>query len=756
MGGPRQAFRVSFEVKVMAVVLVALVAVPVATLWIVDGQIQRQMEIDAQLALTVARDSFVRSMKVRTDALAARFRTGANEPRFWTIVRLGDAPTMQEYLKRDVLQEFGDDTELALFVPIDGEPQGTRRDGVTVTPVAFAAAVDEFIRSAFQGEERTGSVAIGRGVYHVVAIPVAPPDGLKGALVFGIRISDGALRNIQPAGSEIVVLAGESLAAATMSEGRRDESVFAQLARPEGPAGRADGVSNIATVAGARYLPVAGTIGNGDGSPNVRYVLLSSVEQRLRAFEQTRRVLVTLSVFGVLISGAVVWFFVRRITRPLVDLRDSAEAVGRGDFSRRIERFSNDECGDLAGAFNRMTSNLQTSRAELEAAMQQVRTTQEQLIQSEKLSAVGQFVAGVAHELNNPLTAVVGFSELLQSMPCDEKTRSHLERIAKSAHRCHKIVHSLLSFARQEAPERKLVQVHTLIDEVLEIMAYDLRTSDIAVVREFAPRLPPITADPHQLQQVFVNILGNARQAMEPLQRSKGRIALRTRATTGSVIIEFEDNGPGIRAEHLARIFDPFFTTKPVGKGTGLGLSLCYGIIQEHGGAIVARSELGHGATFAIELPIAAESSGLPVERRVGSLVPFQTVQQPPSGRTVLVIDDEQWILELAVELLRSEGHAVETAAGGQQAIELIGRRRFDVIVSDWKMPGLNGVRLYEHLQAVDPESARRVLFMTGDVVNDTFQAFLRKNELACLSKPFAAREFRAAVARVFGPAGSR
>src|ERR1019366_5018514 len=150
---------------------------------------------------------------------------------------------------------------------------------------------------------------------------------------------------------------------------------------------------------------------------------------------------------------------------------DSAEAVGRGDFSRRIARFPNDECGDLAVAFNGMTANLQSSHAELNKAVENLKNTQAQLIQSEKLSAVGRFVAGVAHELNNPLTSVIGFADLLRQTATEEKIRPHLDVIAKSAHRCHKIVQSLLSFARQQAPERRPVRVNTVIDEVLEIMA---------------------------------------------------------------------------------------------------------------------------------------------------------------------------------------------------------------------------------------------------------------------------------------------
>lgn len=751
MSAPRQAFRVSLQTKVMAAVLAVLLALPALTLWLVNARITRQMELDARQALAIAHESFARTLKIRTDALAARFRTGASDQRFLRILRLEDAPTMQEYL-REALEEFRDDTELALFITMAGELRGARRGTTTLAPAVFADAAEPFVRAALQGNETTGSLAAYDGVYHVVAIPVAPPEGLRGALIFGIHISDATLRSIKPAASEIVLLAAERIAATTLPNSGSHAGLLRQLARAAGEGGSASPPEAI-VIGAERHLPVAGVFGSGTTPGDVRYVLLSSIEQRLQALERTRWMLLELSAAGILVCAALVWFFVRRITRPLLELRDRAEAVGRGEFSQRIERISNDECGDLADAFNRMTASLQSSRAELEGAMQQVRTTQDQLIQSEKLSAVGQFVAGVAHELNNPLTAVVGFSELLQGMPADEKTRGFLDRIAKSAHRCHKIVHSLLSFARQQEPERKPVRLHTIIDEVLEIMAYDLRTSNVTITREFAPQLPRIMGDVHQLQQVFVNIIGNARQAIEPFQRD-GRIIIRTRVDGDRVVVELQDNGPGIPAANLARIFDPFFTTKPLGKGTGLGLSLCYGIIHEHGGTIAARNGPGQGATFALALPAMAPSSDSASPLRGGTATPFQTTR-PASGKAVLVIDDEQWILDLAGELLRGEGHEVETATSGEEALALIGRRRFDVIVSDWKMPGLNGLRLYEHLRATNAGAARRVLFMTGDVVNDTFQKFLLEHNVSCLSKPFATREFRAAVAKLSGSGGA-
>jgi two-component system NtrC family sensor kinase len=381
----------------------------------------------------------------------------------------------------------------------------------------------------------------------------------------------------------------------------------------------------------------------------------------------------------------------------------------------------------------------------LEKTVSTLKNTQAQLVQSEKLSAVGQFVAGVAHELNNPLTTVIGFADVLSSEETNEKNRRHLDLVVKSAHRCHKIVHSLLSFARQHAPERRIVQVNALVDDVIDIMAYDLRTSNITIVKEFGDELPSLLADAHQLQQVFVNILSNARQAIEPFRRD-GKIIVRTRYAGGLIRIELEDNGPGIRAESLTKIFDPFFTTKPVGKGTGLGLSLSYGIIQEHGGKITVQSEVGHGATFIIELPIAEGPA-----RSQDTSKPWLTKKGGPDakGKSVLVIDDEVWILELAKELLESEGYEVETLVSGEEAVSRIAQRRFDVILSDWKMPGLNGMHLYEQLLATDSVSAARMIFMTGDVMNDVFQEFLKRNGRSYLAKPFAIGDLRAAVANM-------
>ncbi len=757
MANSRRRFRFSLQTKVLIVVLGFLVLLPAVTLWIVNDHIQQQMEDEALRTLTTAEAVFLKSLDNRGRNFLTHYGSVVEEKRFKITADLAVTgeraePKTMNGLLSNVLEDSPEDHAAILFFDARNELIAGRRRASSIDIERFAQAAAAVTRKALAGDPATGVVGLDGNAYHVISVPVAAPTSgpLTGALTVAIHLNEATLKELKLPRTEILLVIDNRVAVSTVPGIELPDSLLRQAAPPSDPTEAAP-VQSVRRVimAGEHFMARAGDIdAAGPGRQGIHYVMFSSYEQRLQALAQTRRELVGLSVAAILVSALVVSWFVRRATRPLRALRDSAEAVGRGDFSRRIERFSNDEYGDLAVAFNQMTTNLQTSRTELERAMQTVKATQEQLIQSEKLSAVGQFVAGVAHELNNPLTAVIGFSELLQSMESNEKIRGHLDRIAKSAHRCHKIVHSLLSFARQEAPERKLVALHTVIEEVLEIMAYDLRTSNVTVVKEFAPTVPPIMADPHHLQQVFVNILGNARQAIEPFQR-EGRIVVRTSTENGWVKIEFQDNGPGIRPEHLARIFDPFFTTKPAGKGTGLGLSLSYGLIQEHGGRISARSELGQGAAFTIELPVASASAATQTIRRSGTPWPFAP-SGGPTGKSILVIDDEEWILDLARELLQGDGHAVETASSGQRALELLSRQKFDVLVSDWKMPGLNGIRLYEHLVATHPESAKRMFFMTGDVVSDTFQAFLQQHNLTCLSKPFAISEFRSAVNRMF------
>ena len=492
-------------------------------------------------------------------------------------------------------------------------------------------------------------------------------------------------------------------------------------------------------LAGVHYYCTAGRFESLSGDNTLGYILLSSHEQSLNAKHATQWVLLAVSFFAILAGGWVVWYFLNRVTEPLRELRDSAEAVGRGDFTRRVTANSRDECGELAKVFNQMTENLQSSRSQLE-------TAQTQLLQSEKLSAVGEFVAGVAHELNNPLTSVVGFSEMLKAENVNPKCQHYSDMIFKSAQRCQRIVQLLLSFAHPQKPERKPVSVNTLVEAVLEIVAYPLRTSNIEVVTRLDPDLPLVMADGNQIQQVLLNILNNARQAIET-DEPGGRISIITGTDGAKVRMVIQDNGPGIPKEILPRIFNPFFTTKGVGKGTGLGLSLCYGIIKEHGGNIVPTSRHGEGTTFTIELP-AVEAPGAPADGST-SAEPEKIDVLEGAGRRVLIIDDEEPILNLVREKLGHHGYEVKVVTHGEAGLSELRQNRFDVTFCDWKMPGLNGRQVYERLRTTDPDLCRRLVFITGDVINEPMRQFLETENLPCLTKPFALPELRAAIDRV-------
>ena len=355
----------------------------------------------------------------------------------------------------------------------------------------------------------------------------------------------------------------------------------------------------------------------------------------------------------------------------------------------------------------------------------------EELLQREKLAAIGQLVSGVAHELNNPLTGIIAFAQLLHataSMSADQ--RDALETIHREAKRAAKIVSNLLLFARQRDPERRATDINKVMLDTLELRRYMLRTQQVEIVTDLDPALPPTWADPFQLQQVVLNLLTNAEQALRSHLGPK-RISLATRRRDDRIEMILSDSGPGIPAEHLDRVFNPFFTTKEVGEGTGLGLSISDGIIRQHGGEIHVESRPGEGATFTIVLPrvavpAAAAEPELAIPVRTGEARSFLLVDDEPSIRTALSI------------FLRQHGHAVHSVESGQEALALLERRRYDGIFLDVRMPDISGIDLYGELRRRDPLQAGRVVFSTGDVDAAVTRDFLRASGRPFIAKPFS------------------
>jgi len=356
---------------------------------------------------------------------------------------------------------------------------------------------------------------------------------------------------------------------------------------------------------------------------------------------------------------------------------------------------------------------------------------QEQLIQSEKMSAIGQLVSGVAHELNNPLAGISAFAQLLLSekrFPPDQRTAA--EMIYAEARRASRIVQNLLTFARQHKPERTPTSVNQVLDDTLELRGYELRVRGIDVQRDYAEQVPDTMADAHQLQQVFLNLITNAEQAMERSERDKQRLIVRTRRSGEVVRIEIEDTGPGIPPNLLERIFNPFFTTKPTGSGTGLGLSISLGIVREHEGRIWAENAPQGGARFVIELPIVTP-------RTTGEFQTAPPVAAVTDRLHILVVDDEASVRVALQRYLSSRGHEVETTASGKEALARVREDAFDAMIIDMRMPDISGEQLFQELKARDPANADRVIFTTGQLVDDSVRTFLASTGRPCVPKPF-------------------
>jgi signal transduction histidine kinase/ActR/RegA family two-component response regulator len=413
--------------------------------------------------------------------------------------------------------------------------------------------------------------------------------------------------------------------------------------------------------------------------------------------------------------------------------------------SRTRSELSTAELNLLVAVANQIAARVETTALyeESKQALENLRHAQEQLVQSEKMVAIGQLISGVAHELNNPLTAILGYSQLLGSSPdASSQTADYASKIAKQAQRTQKIVQNLLSFARQQKPERGAVRINEVLEDTIGLRDYDWRRHRIAVVREFDSDLPETLGDRHQLQQVFLNILNNAFDVLRNSPDPRG-LRVRTARAQGRVVIEFTDSGPGVREP--MRVFDPFYTTKPVGEGTGLGLSICYGILKEHGGEITVRNATPHGACFTVFLPLTA--SELASESAQGPALLAAASQAAASGISVLLVDDEEAVLEVEREILLERGHTVHLAMNVPEAIAVLERTAVDVVVADFKLPGaLGGQQLYSWIQRRRPALADHVVFTFADGQSEPVSHFLAESGCAALHKPFRVDEFLSVV----------
>ncbi len=369
---------------------------------------------------------------------------------------------------------------------------------------------------------------------------------------------------------------------------------------------------------------------------------------------------------------------------------------------------------------------------------------EQQLLQTEKLAAMGQMIAGVAHELNNPLTAILGVTDLLHERADDDTTRRQTDLVHQQARRAANIVQSLLAFARPSAPSHNRIRLDEIVRGALQTRENSLQQNGVNV--EFLPEanLPAVQGDPKQLMQVFLALIVNAEQAIRDAG-DRGRLRVRLGRSDGKVAVTLEDNGSGIRPDILPKIFDPFFTTKRPGGGTGLGLTMCLAIAKEHGGTIEVQSDPGAGAVFRVVLPAVGQvEAPAPAAVRAAASAPLR-------GHSALVVDDEEGIRELVQVGLTSRGLEVECVASSEEALERLASRSYDALLCDYNLPGLSGEQLFDRLRA-RTDGFKNFVFMTGDLLDGQALIALQQKGARVIQKPFHIAELASLLVEILEP----
>jgi signal transduction histidine kinase/CheY-like chemotaxis protein len=484
----------------------------------------------------------------------------------------------------------------------------------------------------------------------------------------------------------------------------------------------------------------------------LREEVQESLEQLETSTEQmreyTRILYLLLTGFG-LYAVLVIRIFRRnhreQLWEPLAELMETVRQARRGNFNVQPRVPRSVEVGPLVESFASLTGEVRAMRESLEQKVKErtaeLEAAQKQLLQAAKLSAVGQLVSGVAHEVNNPLTSILGFSEVLLGHPeLDAASRRQLEIIRDEALRVRDLVTHLTRFARR-APHRTVrVDLRRVLERVVELRRYQLTAGGIRLHYEPPAQAVWVEGDPDQLLQVLFNLVLNAEQAIEA-ERGEGDIWLACARLNGTAVFEVRDNGAGMTAEVAERIFEPFFTTKPVGQGTGLGLSISHGIVEQHSGRIVVNSTPGASTTMRIELPAAAPLDSTAVAQPAPQ-------EAPLSAGRALVIDDEEGITSLVQLALERRGWSVVTLTDSTKAEGALESAGFDIVISDLKMPGTTGIEILSLLRKKHPELAKRFLLMTGDL-GDTDKRLLARAKIPVLRKPFTLAQLSEAVRAV-------
>lgn len=510
---------------------------------------------------------------------------------------------------------------------------------------------------------------------------------------------------------------------------------------------------------------------DGEGNPKTYCAIVRDItevkraEEALRASEERFRSIFESSKDGIYLTS--VEGTILNVNNALCDMLGysmkellSIDAVSLYDSKKSRERFQNDigekgfltdytlvlkkkdgtiiECEESATMIHDGDGNVIGYQGIIRDVTER-RKMEERLAQAERLSSMGGMLSGIAHELNNPITSIKGHADLLKKKAVDPYSQKKADTISKESDRCSKIVKGLLTFSRKHRPERRPIDINEIITDSIAVLRTQLKKSDITISTDLSDEIPSTVGDGVQLQQVFVNVITNAQDAMK--SKKEKILTVQSRVSSEHIIVAFSDTGTGIDKRIRKKIFDPFFTTKETGMGTGLGLSIAYGIIHEHGGKIEVENNSDGGAVFTVELPVVPPDTK-PTPRS-GSYVGM------PRHASVLVVEPDEHLRSLLEESLHDAGYRVTTTGDGSEAKKFLKKDSFDTVVSSIKVPGVSGKALYTYLKKHDVSTARRMVFITADVISEEAERFLKEIEGRYLAKPFPTEDLLRMLSRV-------
>jgi signal transduction histidine kinase/ActR/RegA family two-component response regulator len=751
-------FRLSFQAKVLVPVVSIMVLLAVVPMLVVSRRMSSQLESGASENLQTVDAVFKNLQAIRATNLLLRYRNVPNEPRFKAVAQKSDPKTLQ-FLLGELLEELGGD--VVVFSNNEAQHVARVSRDARFKLDQFTQQSARPIQSALAGQPGVDTIGVDRRLYDVVSIPASVGENVIGAFTVGIELGNAVAQELkQLTHSEIVLLVNNQVAVSTLPAAHletdlRDPlneiSATASPGQPPARRARARRADTI-TVNDEHFMYLTGQLGEARNGPQLGYIVLSSYEKPLRILQATQQNFLWIQLAGIFSGTLFVWFLVGHVTNPLRQLRDTAEAVGRGDFTRRVEVSSRDECGELAGVFNQMTANLNTSRAELQQAVETLKATQAQLIQSEKLRAIGTLAGGIAHDFNNILGAILGFGELvLEDLPSETRNARNMRQVMKAGERAKELVRQILAFSRQSEPQRAPVRLSVMIEETLKLLRATIPVT-VQIETRIHTSADTVVADSTQLHQVLMNLGTNASHAMrdrngtltvslEDFTVPPSGSSAAPQLTPGQYLrLAVADTGHGMDRAVIERIFEPFFTTKPVGEGTGLGLSVVHGIIESHGGEITVSSVPGQGTTFSIFLPQATPSDGASV-----------VSDEPVHGHRerILVVDDEEPLVNMMQQKLSRLGYEVVAHHDSLAALREFqsAPHRFDVIITDQTMPHLTGADLAREMTRLRADTP--IIMCSGSGQALIKLESLRPAVRECVLKPVNFGELSRSIRRV-------